>query len=72
MSWLKSPWFWILLILAVILAWLVFFRSPAGRSSVAPTSLGNRSTVGGWGGLIDAIVSKFSVGDSIMTSGGSG
>jgi len=70
MSWLKSPWFWLLLILGLVLVWFLFFQSPK-RTSVAPSSLGATSTVGGWGSLLDSIVSRFSTGDSIMGPSGS-
>jgi hypothetical protein len=69
MTWLKSPWFWLIVVLLLLGVWWLFWRTPT-RTSVAPASLGNRSTFGGWGGLLDSIGARFSVGGSIMTGGG--
>jgi len=71
MSWLKSPWFWLLLILAIVAAWFLFFRSPA-RAAGAPSSVGHGTGFFGAGGFLDSIEARFSIGDSIMGGTGSG
>jgi hypothetical protein len=69
MTWLKSPWFWLLLLLGIVVVWLLFFRRPAGAATKnqAPQ---NQVSAGYWSGLLDQIEARFSVGDSMMGDGG--
>ena len=72
MSWLKSPWFWLLALLAVALAWLLFFRGssrPLGGGAPKSTS---PTGVSFFGRILDSVEARFSVGDSIMGGTGSG
>jgi len=71
MTWLKSPWFWLLALVAIVLAWLLFFRGSSKGSSLtrAPQNTGFGAP---FRGLLDSIESRFSIGDSIMGGGGSG
>jgi hypothetical protein len=71
MSWLKSPWFWLALLVAGLLVYLLFFRpsSPVGKTTGGTWAPQNMGTGASYRGLLDSIEADFSIGGGSIMGG---